>query len=67
MKAQPSSIERRFGMMNQLKMKAIPKPQPKTLKKPVFTKLTASMTREQKIENVLVALKKSGIKVNMDR
>jgi len=54
-------------MMNQLKMKAIPKPQPKTLKKPVFTKLTASMTREQKIENVLVALKKSGIKVNMDR
>ncbi|MBT6219667.1 MAG: hypothetical protein HOI45_08065 [Rhodospirillaceae bacterium] len=62
MKAQPSGIERKFGMMNQLKMKAIPKP----LKKPVFTKLTASMTREQMIENVLAALKRSGIKVNMD-
>jgi hypothetical protein len=44
----------------------LPKPPSKPLKKPVFTKLTASMTREQKIENLLIALKKSGIKVNMD-
>jgi hypothetical protein len=36
------------------------------LKKPVFMKLTASMTREQMLENLLAALKKSGIKVNMD-
>jgi hypothetical protein len=33
--------------------------------KPVFTRLTASMTREQKLANLLDALKKSGIEVNM--
>lgn len=34
--------------------------------KPVFTLLTPSMTREQKIANLIAALKKSGIKVNME-
>jgi|SaaInlStandDraft_6_1057023.scaffolds.fasta_scaffold55399_2 hypothetical protein len=31
--------------------------------KPVFTKLTASMTKDQKLRNLTAALEKSGFKV----
>ena len=41
------------------------KPQ-KPTKKVVLAKLTPSMTREQKVQNLLDALKKSGIEVNME-
>ena len=34
--------------------------------KPVFTKLTPNMTREQKVKNLKLALERSGIKVEPD-
>ena len=39
----------------------------KPKKKVVLTRLTSSMTREQKVQNLLDALKKSGIEVGMEK
>jgi hypothetical protein len=40
-----------------------PVPEPSTIGPAVFTKLTPEMSREEKVENLIVALESRGIKV----
>ena len=44
-----------------------PPPDPSTIGPAVFTKLTPEMSREQKVENLIAAIERSGIKVKRNK
>jgi hypothetical protein len=44
-----------------------PPPDPATIGPAVFTKLTPGMSREQKVENLIAAIERSGVKVKRNK